>query len=76
VCSSDLDPRAIAFLEKMVELPGRVDLDHAPKIGPVGLISAGFDPEIKEGLGVMIALTKAMGKLKSNGIGTEAPPPA
>ncbi|MBI5551912.1 MAG: DUF1641 domain-containing protein [Desulfobacterales bacterium] len=70
------DPRTMAFLEKMVAIPGSVDLAQTRKVGPVGLISAGFDPEIKEGLGVMIALTKAMGKIKSNGLESEAVPPA
>ncbi|MBI5897073.1 MAG: DUF1641 domain-containing protein [Desulfobacterales bacterium] len=65
------DPKTMAFLEKMVEIPGSVDLAQTRKVGPVGLISAGFDPEIKEGLGVMIALTKAMGKLKSDGLESE-----
>jgi uncharacterized protein YjgD (DUF1641 family) len=65
------DPRTMAFLEKMVEIPGSVDLTQTHKVGPLGLVSAGFNPEIKEGLGVMIALTKAMGKLKSNGLESE-----
>ena len=66
------DPKTMAFLQKIVEIPGAVDLAQTSKVGPMGLISAGFNPEIKEGLGVMIALTKAMGKLKSDGHATEA----
>jgi uncharacterized protein YjgD (DUF1641 family) len=66
------DPRTMAFLEKMVEIPGSVDLAQTNKVGPVGLISAGFNPEIKEGLGVILALTKAMGKLKSDGHESES----
>jgi hypothetical protein len=31
------------------------------------MLSAGFNDEVKDGLGVMMELTKAMGKLKDNG---------
>jgi uncharacterized protein YjgD (DUF1641 family) len=60
------DPRTLAFLEKIVAIPGAVDFTQAPKVGAFGLISAGFNPEVKEGLGVLMALTKAMGKLKQS----------
>ena len=61
------DPRAIEFLGKMAALPSKVDLSESKKVGPMGLMSAGFNNEVKEGFGVMIELTKAMGKLKENG---------
>lgn len=67
------DPNTLAFLEKAVAIPAMVDLDDSKKIGPMGLISAGFNGDVKEGLGVMIALTKAMGKMKGNGDGDKAP---
>jgi uncharacterized protein YjgD (DUF1641 family) len=60
------DPGTLAFLEKIVAIPGAVDFTQAPKVGAFGLISAGFNPEVKEGLGVLMALTKAMGKLKQS----------
>jgi uncharacterized protein YjgD (DUF1641 family) len=66
------DPQAIAFLEKMAEMPSRVDLTQSKDVGPFGLFSAASNKEVKRGLGVMMELTKAMGKLKSNG--GEAPP--
>lgn len=68
------DPKAMELLEKMAELPANVDLTNTQKIGPFKMISAGFNSEVKEGLGVMIELTKAMGKLKGNG--QEEPPAA
>jgi uncharacterized protein YjgD (DUF1641 family) len=68
------DPNTLAFLEKMTSIPAAVDLDNAKKIGVFGMLSAGFNGEVKEGLGVMIALTKAMGKIKHNGNGGQAPP--
>ena len=67
------DPGTLAFMEKMAALPGSVDLDTTKKIGPFGMLSAGFNSDVKEGLGVMIELTKAMGKMKNNGNGGQAP---
>ena len=61
------DPQAIAFLEKVAEMPGHVDLSQSKDVGLFGLISAASSKEVKQGLGVMMELTKAMGKLKSNG---------
>ena len=61
------DPKAVAFLEKAASIPASIDLENAKKVGPFGMLSAGFDSEIKEGLGVMMALTKAMGQMKANG---------
>ncbi|MDO8970948.1 MAG: DUF1641 domain-containing protein [Saprospiraceae bacterium] len=62
------DPKALAFLEKAASLPAIVDLSKSRDIGPMGLISAGFNSEIKQGLGVLMELTKAMGKMKNNGL--------
>lgn len=61
------DPNTLEFLDKAAAIPANLDLANAKKIGPFGMISAGFDPEVKDGLGVLMALTKAMGKLKTNG---------
>jgi len=59
-------PQAVSFMQKMAEIPLRVDLSSTRKIGPFGLMSAGCNKEVKEGLGVLIELTKAMGKLKDS----------
>ncbi len=61
------DPQAIAFLEKVAEMPGHVDMSQSKDVGPFGIISAASSKEVKQGLGVMMELTKAMGKLKGNG---------
>lgn len=60
------DPKVLAFMEKAVALPGQIDLSHTGKIGPFKMISAGFNSEVKDGLGVLMELTKAMGKMKEN----------
>ncbi len=61
------DPNTMAFMEKLVAVPAGVDLQNVKKVGPFGMLSAGFNDEVKEGLGVMMALTKAMGQMKANG---------
>ncbi len=61
------DPQTLAFLERAVEIPGSVDLSNTQKVGPFRMLSAGFNSDVKEGLGVLIELTKAMSKLKTNG---------
>jgi len=61
------DPKAIEFLESMAELPSKIDLEKAKPIGLFGMIGAASSKEVKQGLGIMIELTKAMGKLKNNG---------
>lgn len=67
------DPRAKAFLEKAASVPSNIDLEHIEKVGIFKLMAAGFNQEVKEGLGVMMELTKALGKLKDNGNGTGDP---
>ncbi len=57
------DPKAIELLEKLSQIPGKVDLDNAKSVGVFGLASAGFNPEISQGLGVVMELTKAMGRI-------------
>ena len=58
------DPKAVEFLKRLAALPSMVDLDNSPKVGPAGLAMAAFSDEMKEGLGVVVELTKALGKLK------------
>lgn len=61
------DPGTLEFLEKAAAIPASLDLANTKQVGPFGMLSAGFDPEVKDGLGVMMALTKALGKMKTNG---------
>jgi len=58
------DPKAIALLEKLSQIPSMVKLEDAKSVGVLGLASAGFNPEIGKGLGVLMELTKAMGKIQ------------
>ncbi len=64
------DPKASEFLEKIAELPSKVDLSGAKPVGPIGMLSALSSKEAREGLGVLMQLTKAMGDLKNDGNGS------
>jgi uncharacterized protein YjgD (DUF1641 family) len=57
-------PQTLAFLEKVAEVPARVDLASCKGVGPFGLLGAISNKEVKEGLGVLMELTKGMGTLK------------
>ncbi|WP_299981475.1 DUF1641 domain-containing protein [Desulfobacula sp.] len=58
------DPKAIELLEKLSQIPSKVELENAKSVGVFGLASAGFNPEIGKGLGVLMELTKAMGRIQ------------
>ncbi|MEE9529374.1 MAG: DUF1641 domain-containing protein [Syntrophobacteria bacterium] len=58
------DPQAVALLEQLAEMPASVDLTVSKDVGPWGLFCACYNKEVKEGLGVLMELTKAMGKMK------------
>lgn len=58
-------PQTIAFLEGLAEMPMSVDFAAAKDVGPFGLLKASSSKEVKEGLGVLMELTKGLGKLKS-----------
>jgi len=67
LAKSMTDPQISAFMKKAVEIPATVDLSVSKKVGPWGLLSAGCNDEVKEGIGVLIELTKALSKFKENG---------
>jgi uncharacterized protein YjgD (DUF1641 family) len=58
------DPKAIKLLEQLSRIPSKVELENAKSIGVFGLASAGFNPEIGKGLGVLMELIKAMGRIQ------------
>lgn len=60
------NPKAIELFEKLSSIPSKVDLGNAKSVGVMGLATAGFNPEISKGLGVMMELTKAMGKINES----------
>ena len=61
------DPKAVEFLEKFASLPSKVDLAGAKPVGPFGMLGALSSKEARQGLGILMELTKAMGSLKNGG---------
>jgi len=59
------EPKARELLDKLAALPAGLDLSQAKGVGPMGLLSAAGKSEVREGLGVVMELTKALGKLKN-----------
>ncbi|MBW2538257.1 MAG: DUF1641 domain-containing protein [Deltaproteobacteria bacterium] len=67
------DPQALEFLEKVAEVPAQIDLASSKELGPFGLLWASSSKEVKVGLGVLIELTKGMGRLKTSTASGDAP---
>lgn len=65
------DPKFTDFLAKLSEVPARVNLAAARPLGPLGLPFRLMQKEYKEGLGVAMELTRALGQLTA-----ETPPGA
>jgi uncharacterized protein YjgD (DUF1641 family) len=63
-------PEALSLLDKAAEVPARVDLSQAKAVGPFGMLFALGNSEVKQGMGVVLELTKALSQLK-NGDGPE-----
>jgi uncharacterized protein YjgD (DUF1641 family) len=59
------NPELIQFLDKIIDIPLAVNLEETKPAGPVGLLWQMRSPECREGLGVLVELTKALGKLKA-----------
>ncbi len=58
------EPRAVAFIERAAEIPGRVDPAQAKEVGLFGMMSAMSDREIKQGMGILLELTRGLTVLK------------
>lgn len=59
------NPQLIEFLEKLVDLPLEVRLEEVEPVGPYSLFWKMRRPECRQGLGVMLELTRVLGKLKA-----------
>jgi uncharacterized protein YjgD (DUF1641 family) len=57
-------PEALDFLDRVAELPAKVDLSAAKTAGPWRLLLALGDAEIKAGMGVLLELTRGLAVLK------------
>jgi len=59
------DPRVVDFLDRISDVPAQVNLAEARPVGPFGMMFRMMGKETKQGLGVALELTKALGKVKS-----------
>lgn len=57
-------PQALDLLERAADLPVRVDLSAARDVGPWGLLRTMGDPQVKQGMGVLMELTRGLSVLK------------
>lgn len=60
------DPQLKAFLEGITDMSCTLDLCSAKSVSPLGLLWAGSNKELREGLGVLLELTKGLSRLKGN----------
>jgi len=58
-------PEALDLLERSAELPSRGNLAGARAIGPWGMLRGMGDPQVQQGLGVLLELTKGLAVLKT-----------
>ncbi len=58
-------PEALELLDRAAEVPSHVDLSHAKPAGAWGMLWAMGNPEVKDGLGVLLELTKGLSVLKA-----------
>ena len=57
-------PEALSLLDKVAEVPAAVDLSQAKGVGPIGMLFALGNSEVKQGMGVVLELTKGLSRLK------------
>lgn len=57
------DPGFVNFVETFMDVPGQVNLGECKPSGPLGLMWRMRSQECRQGLGVMLELTKALGKI-------------
>lgn len=58
-------PEALELLDRAAEVPSRVDLSRAKPAGAWGMLWAMGNPEVKDGIGVLLELTKGLSALKA-----------
>ncbi len=67
------DLQNLKFLDQLTDVPLLVHLEASKPVGPVGLMFKMGSKECRQGLGVLVELTKALGKIKTqNGDRAEA----
>ncbi len=57
-------PNALNLLDRAAEIPAKLDLSRAKPVGVFGAVFAMRDPEVKQGMGVLLEITKGLALLK------------
>jgi uncharacterized protein YjgD (DUF1641 family) len=57
-------PEALDLLERSADLPSRVNVAGARAVGPWGMLRVMGDPQVQQGLGVLLELTKGLAVLR------------
>ncbi len=58
-------PSALNLLDKAAEIPGKLDMSRAKPVGAFGAVCAMCNPEVKQGMGVLLEITKGLALLKN-----------
>jgi uncharacterized protein YjgD (DUF1641 family) len=58
-------PQALNLLHRAAKIPVTVDLSQAKEVGPFGMVFALGNREVKQGMGVLLELTKGLSLLKN-----------
>jgi uncharacterized protein YjgD (DUF1641 family) len=58
-------PNALNLLDRAAEIPAKLDLSRAKPVGVFGAVFAMRDPEVKQGMGVLLEITKGLALLKN-----------
>jgi len=59
------DPQVVDFLDRLTDVPSTANLEKARPVGPFSLPFRMMNKECKQGLGVALELTRALGKIKN-----------
>jgi hypothetical protein len=57
-------PNALRLLDRAAEIPAKLDLSQAKPVGLFGAAFAMRNPEVKQGMGVLLEMTKGLALLK------------
>jgi uncharacterized protein YjgD (DUF1641 family) len=57
-------PGALDLLDRAADLPARVDVSAAKAVGPWGMLRGMGDPQVQQGLGVLLEFTKGLAALR------------
>jgi uncharacterized protein YjgD (DUF1641 family) len=57
------DPETVRFISRLLDIPAELHLEETRPLGPLGALHVLTSPEARQGLAVMLELTKAVGKL-------------